>query len=146
MNLAFWASEREGVTLADVIAQYRKEGRLLSDAPNEANCWEVDGYATWDGQIPPLTAEAAQRRQRMNEAFVSTWDGSIGAVIYPDGREVRMDRFETETLVRLFPDDLLPGEAEVVDIDSLLDLGCHCRMSLGFAYKPLPGADEADSG
>ncbi|WP_133055944.1 hypothetical protein [Mycolicibacter longobardus] len=138
--------EREGVTLEDVLAQYRKEGLLLSDAPNAENCWLIADDATWDGQIPPLTAEAAQRRQRMNEEFLTTWDGSIGAIIYPDGREVRMDCFETKTLVRLFPDDLLPGEAEIVDIDSLLKLGCSCRMTPGFAYKPFPGVDEADTG
>lgn len=57
-----------------------------------------------------------------------------------------MDCFETETLVRLFRGGLLPGEAEIDDIESLLDQGCHCRMSPGFAYKPLPGADETDTG
>lgn len=146
MNLGFWASEREGVTLEDVVAQYRKEGLLLSDAPDEANCWEIAGEATWDGQIPPLTAEAIEQRGRMNEQFLSTWDGSVGAIVYPDGRKVRMGRFETRSLIRLMPDDLAPGEPDLVNLDDLFEMGCQCEIFPGLAYKPYPGADEADEG
>src|ERR1700752_1435490 len=87
-NFEFWANERVGVTVDDVVAQYRKEGLLLSDAPNEKNCWEITDYATWYGQVPPLTPEAVERRRRCREDFLATWDGSIGAVVYPDRRRV----------------------------------------------------------
>ena len=41
MNFEAWARERVGVTVEDVVAEYRKEGLLLSDEPNEDNCWEI---------------------------------------------------------------------------------------------------------
>lgn len=145
-NLEFWARERVGVTLEDVLAQYRKEGLLLSGTPNEDNCWEIAGEATWDGQIPPLTAAATRLRERRSQEFLSAWDGSIGVIVYPDGREVRMDRFETASLVRLMTDDLSSGEPELVRVDDLFDGDCHFTMTQGFAFKPPPGVDAADEG
>lgn len=139
MNFEAWARERVGVTVEDVVAEYRKEGLLLSDEPNEDNCWEIRDRATWGGDEPPLKPEVVARRARMREEFLATWDGSIGMVIYPDGREVRMHGFEGDcSRVRLMAEDLRPGEPAVVDTDVLFSAGCHFEMTLGFALKSCP--------
>lgn len=137
-NFEAWAHDRVGVTVDDVVAQYREEGLLLSDWPDEQNCWEISDYATWGGDVPPLKPEVAERRAREREFYLATWDGSIGAVIYPDGREVRIHSFESDDFVRLMEEDLLPGESALADLDALLSAGCRARMTLGFALKPLP--------
>lgn len=137
-NFEAWARDRLGVTVDDVVAQYRKEGLLLSDVPNEQNCWEVSNVATWDGNVPPLIPAAAQRRALAMEDFLATWDGSIGAMVYPDGREVRMLNLEGDRMVKLMDEDLLPGEAALTSVDDLFSAGCCARFSLGFALKPLP--------
>ena len=144
-NFEAWARERVGITVADVVAQYRKEGLLLSDTPNEQNCWEISDYATWDGDVPSLSLEATERRARMKEAFLATWDDSIGAVVYPDGREVRMHSFEDGSMVRLMDEDLLPGEAASTHLGDIFSAGCHARMTLGFAMKPFPSRSNRHS-
>lgn len=138
INFEAWARDRVGITVADVVAQYQKEGLLLSDTPNAQNCWEIRDYATWDGDVPSLSPEAIERRVRMKEAFLATWDGSIGAVVYPDGRELRIQSFEDDSMVRLMEEDLLPDEAASTHLDDLFSAGCHARMTLGFAMKPFP--------
>lgn len=138
-NFEAWTRDRVGVTVHDVVAQYRKEGLLLSDTPDEQNCWEIRDHATWGGDVPPLKPEAVEMRARMREAFLATWDGSIGVVIYPNGREVRMHSFELDFRVNLMDEDLLPGEAAVTDLDALFSVGCRAEMTLGFALKPRPG-------
>lgn len=139
MNFEYWARERVGVTVEDVVAQYRKEGLLLSDKPNEDNCWEIRDRATWGGDEPPLKPEVVASWARMREKFLATWDGSIGKAIYPDGREVRMHSFEGDySRVRLMAEDLRPDEPAVVVTDELFSAGCHFEMTPGFVLKPPP--------
>jgi hypothetical protein len=142
-NLEAWARDRVGVTVDDVVAQYRREGLLLSDGPDDHNCWEVTGWADWGGRVPPLKPEVIAQRRVAHERPQATSDGSVGAMVYPDGRRVRILRLEAaaegDLNAHLALDDLFSGEDAIRSVTAMMaEDGCFAEMSLAFGARVFP--------